>query len=193
MPKVFTEQDRDIIRAKLLEAGLTRLEYKGYGSISIDEVAAEVGIAKGTFYSFFSSKELYFYEIMQFIKERNRREMQDVLQDSQSPEAVTSYLCRKYTQIKTVYDYFTPEEMKRIVRTIPEEAQKDDSAEFAEMICGALGVSAGEMKQETIVAMSNILAAAAANRSILRQDAYERAVSVFCRAMADYIFGGEVS
>ena len=70
---------------------------------------------------------------------------------------------------------------------------RDDSAEFAEMICGALGVSAGEMKQETIVAMSNILAAAAANRSILRQDAYERAVSVFCRAMADYIFGGEVS
>ena len=64
MPKVFTEQDRDIIRAKLLEAGLTRLEYKGYGSISIDEVAAEVGIAKGTFYSFFSSKELYFLELI---------------------------------------------------------------------------------------------------------------------------------
>lgn len=29
MPKVFTEQDRDIIRAKLLEAGLTPFGVQG--------------------------------------------------------------------------------------------------------------------------------------------------------------------
>lgn len=40
MPKVFTEQDRDTIRAKLLQAGLDRLAHKGYGSISIDEAAS---------------------------------------------------------------------------------------------------------------------------------------------------------
>lgn len=65
MPKIFSEKDRQIIRDKLLEIGQESLKQKSYRDISLDEVTAKAGIAKGTFYNFFSSKELYFYEIMQ--------------------------------------------------------------------------------------------------------------------------------
>lgn len=191
MPKIFTEQEREMIRGKLLDAGLALLESKRYRSISVDEIAAEVGIAKGTFYNFFSSKEVFFYEIMQVIKEKNRETMQAVLLcERLTRDDVAAYLYRKYTQIKTVYDYFTLEEMKLIMRTLPDGEQRDDSAEFAELICSTLNVPDEEEKSEAIVGMSNILALAAANRSLLKENTYEQAVRVFCDAMADYIFGG---
>lgn len=191
MPKIFTEQEREMIRGKLLDAGLALLESKRYRSISVDEIASEVGIAKGTFYNFFSSKEVFFYEIMQVIKEKNRETMQAVLLcERLTRDDVAAYLYRKYTQIKTVYDYFTPEEMKLIMRKLPDGEQRDDSAEFAELICSTLNVPDEEKKSEAIVGMSNILALAAANRSLLKENTYEQAVRVFCDAMADYIFGG---
>lgn len=55
MPKVFNKQERDTIRCKLMEVGLEKLAVKRYRDIAIDEITAEVGIAKGTFYNFFSS------------------------------------------------------------------------------------------------------------------------------------------
>ena len=60
MPKIFSEKDREIIRNKLLEIGQESLKQKNYRDISLDDVTAKAGIAKGTFYNFFPSKELYF-------------------------------------------------------------------------------------------------------------------------------------
>lgn len=53
MPKVFSEQEREIIRIKLLNAGIHELENKPYRNIAVDSLAAEAGIAKGTFIIFF--------------------------------------------------------------------------------------------------------------------------------------------
>ena len=192
MPKIFTEQDREIIRCKLLHAGIAALEKKRYRSISVDEIASEVGIAKGTFYNFFASKEVFFYEVMQFIKTQNREDLSTCLMNGRtSKEDITAYLYRKYTQIKTVYDYFTPEEMKLILRRVPTEEQTDDSREFAEWICSVLQISDIASKSPAIVGMSNILALAASNRSLLDTQTYESAVRVFCSAMADYIYQEE--
>lgn len=74
MAKIFKEDEREVIRAKLLDAGLQLLK-KDYRSISITEITASIGIAKGTFYNFFSSKEKFFYEIMIKIRDGNWVEM----------------------------------------------------------------------------------------------------------------------
>lgn len=63
MPKIFTEQERETIRKKLLDAGINELSYNRYRNIAIDKIASEAGIAKGTFYNFFSSKEAFFMKL----------------------------------------------------------------------------------------------------------------------------------
>ena len=75
MPKIFSEEEQEIIRMKLIKVGIHELESKSYRNIAVDTLAAKVGIVKGTFYNFFSSKKAYFYEIMQFIKEENRNDL----------------------------------------------------------------------------------------------------------------------
>lgn len=164
------------------------LENKSYRNIAIDSLATEVGIAKGTFYNFFPSKEAYFYAIKQFIKERNRSELKKwCFARKYRKKDIASCLYHRHTKIKTVYDYFSPEEMKIIMRKLPNGDEIDDSVEFAEWICKNLLVSEKE-KAKVIVNMCNIMAMAASDRDMLEPCAYEEAILVFCNAIADFMF-----
>jgi AcrR family transcriptional regulator len=57
LPKIFSDHDREVIRQTLLEVGRANFLRFGLRKTSIEQVAAAAGIAKGTFYNFFESKE----------------------------------------------------------------------------------------------------------------------------------------
>lgn len=188
MPKIFSEEDRDLLRHKLLDAGLELLEKKQYRNISVEEIALEVGIAKGTFYNFYRSKETFFYEIMQAIKERNRASLRSLPENAAISE-IADCLINRYLNTKTVYDYFTPEEMKQIVRKLPDGDSANDSAEFASELCAHIGGCKGE--PHVIVDMCNVLGLAGANRAIMDADGFEKTIRIYCTALATYIVKGE--
>ena len=57
MPRIFSEADRGAIRQSLIEAGRESFLRHGLRKTSVEELARSAGIAKGTFYNFFASKE----------------------------------------------------------------------------------------------------------------------------------------
>lgn len=65
MPKPFSEQEKEVIHAQLLEKGRQLIEKHGIKKTSVDEIVAAVGISKGAFYFFFESKEELLLEILE--------------------------------------------------------------------------------------------------------------------------------
>ena len=65
MPKAFTEQEKEVIRAQMREKGKKLFEKQGIKKTSVDELAQAVGISKGAFYLFYESKEELFLEILE--------------------------------------------------------------------------------------------------------------------------------
>jgi len=65
MPKIFSAEDREVIRKQLLAAGRDQFLRYGLRKTRVEELAGAVGIAKGTFYNFFSSKEELCFEIFE--------------------------------------------------------------------------------------------------------------------------------
>ncbi|MDO4332901.1 MAG: TetR/AcrR family transcriptional regulator [Eubacteriales bacterium] len=192
MPKIFSEEEKKLLREKLLQYGIHELEHRRYRNISVDEVTDGVGIAKGTFYHFFASKESYFYEIMQLIKTRNRKKLVGLLErDHLSKEDVAGCLYERYTETKTVYDYFTPEEMRIIVRKLENGDEENDSAQFAADIIKKVTGKTDVEKAGTVVAFCNMLALAESNRDLYGNREYQNAIRVFSDAVADYIFREE--
>ena len=191
MPKIFSEEDRENIRIHLLQNGRSMLEKKSYNSISVADLALESGIAKGTFYNFFPSKEAFFYEVMLLIRDENRKEILQ-LAENPSKEALVEMLYRRYTQTKTVYDYFEPEELKIIFRKLPGKAQDADgnSMELAKNLITACGIDES-VQAGVIVNLMNMAASAAANREFLVAEYYEETIMVIAKAIADYIYGGK--
>jgi len=63
MAKAFTESNKEDIRTALLNKGREYFIKYGYKKTSVDEIVKAVGIAKGSFYKFFDSKEALFMAI----------------------------------------------------------------------------------------------------------------------------------
>lgn len=76
MPKAFDEREKQAIRAQLMAAGLRRFAREGVRAARIEDICRDAGIAKGSFYAFFPSKEELF---MTIVDEREARHKQDML------------------------------------------------------------------------------------------------------------------
>lgn len=76
MPAIFDEKARREVHEALLCAGLTIVLEKGIDQLTISEVTQRAGRGKGTFYHFFSSKEVFLQEVLQ----RGRKNIADELE-----------------------------------------------------------------------------------------------------------------
>ncbi|WP_435151638.1 TetR/AcrR family transcriptional regulator [Haladaptatus sp. DFWS20] len=61
----FDERQRERIRNELIEAGRNLFAQYGLQKTTITDLTDTVGIANGTFYQFFDSKEMLYFEVMQ--------------------------------------------------------------------------------------------------------------------------------
>lgn len=59
MPANFTEEQREVIRKKLLAIGYELVAEVGLKKMKVSTIAERAEIATGTFYHFFASKEIY--------------------------------------------------------------------------------------------------------------------------------------
>lgn len=75
MPKAFDDAERDTIRSAMKAVGLKHFERAGLRAARIDDICRDVGIAKGSFYAFFPSKEDLFMAIVEEREEQHRRDM----------------------------------------------------------------------------------------------------------------------
>ena len=64
-PRAFTEQEKEIIRGKLIDAAEAFLSTTGIRKTTVEDLAKEAGISKGAFYLFYRSKELLFMDALE--------------------------------------------------------------------------------------------------------------------------------
>jgi AcrR family transcriptional regulator len=76
MPKAFSAAEKSSIRTALMSTGLRHFERAGLRAARIDDICRDVGIAKGSFYAFFPSKEELF---MVIVAEREAQHRADML------------------------------------------------------------------------------------------------------------------
>ncbi len=102
MPKPFTEAERELIHRRLLAAGQECWERYGIRRTNIEDLTKRAGIAKGTFYSFFASKELLFMAVLEDRHEAIKRKLMGViLQEQGSPqERFVAAVMRIYEEVR---------------------------------------------------------------------------------------------
>lgn len=125
--RVFTEEERAEYREKMLDAGFDLLKQYGMTHMSVAKIteAADIGIS--TFYNFFSSKEEYVYEVLQY----RRRKIPELIRialngkEKAGPAETRTYLKMMIDERYSVFPSLTPEDEKRLLEMLPEQVRPD--------------------------------------------------------------------
>lgn len=73
MPVAFTEEEMTKLRHELMLAGIRLSRELGLQRMSVEKITSAVGIAKGSFYIFFDSKEDFILEIADYASEETQK------------------------------------------------------------------------------------------------------------------------
>jgi AcrR family transcriptional regulator len=132
MPKAFTEQEKELIRTRLLEQGYKQFSAYGLRKTTIEELAEAAGISKGAFYLFYASKEALFMEVVEQVEHRFRQEL-EALVDLPGPSprarlfALLHYAFRRVKSIPLL-QLLTSSDYDLLIRRVPPETFQEHVA-----------------------------------------------------------------
>ncbi len=138
----FSEEENTKIRRSLLAEARSRALTVGMRKTSVEELTAAVGISKGSFYKYFDSKELLFFEVLEELHSELYAVAKDALMANSSlaaSERATEALlavCRRLSQTGAMR--FIESDAELILRRIPEAVKAghyhDDEAHVCELL-----------------------------------------------------------
>ncbi|MBN2532320.1 MAG: TetR/AcrR family transcriptional regulator [Spirochaetales bacterium] len=140
MPKGFSEREKEIIRKRLFEEGSRLFDQFGIQKTTVDDIAAAAGISKGSFYSFFHSKEELFFDILEDIERTVKGKFfGQVFQGNTSHrESFRAFINNFFTMMECtpLFKQINPTNMEYLMRKLPgeriENHMKKDYSVFEE-------------------------------------------------------------
>lgn len=125
MATAFTAEEKEVIRKKLHKVAKECLQRYGVKKTTVDQMAAMTDISKGSFYNFYSSKEMLFFAVL----EEYQIDVMDRLTEQLDMEAkidtnrLVQLLYDFYQDFRYsfMYTIFKNHEMELLVRKLPRE------------------------------------------------------------------------
>lgn len=193
MPAIFSESERAELRRRMLEVGWKLLLERGYRALRVEDVARGAGLAKGTFYNFFSSKDDFVREMVA----ENRRELAAGLDEllagegALDEEAVRVWMHELWSSERLIFRGIGLDDYLRIKEMLPDEAQLGITS--GEGLIGSLvkRADAGRASSDPELAMTlqRIAAIALMMRGSFDERTLNLSVGVLIDAAVDALFG----
>jgi len=103
-----TSANLELTKQKIVEAGLDLFERQGFNATGIQQITTVVGVPKGSFYNYFSSKEDFCVAIITYYTEKNSRKWQELLIGG----GKDPYLALRFTWEQLILQYENAEPKK---------------------------------------------------------------------------------
>ena len=125
MATAFTSEEKEVIRKKLHKVAKECLQRYGVKKTTVDQMAAMVDISKGSFYNFYSSKEMLFFTVLEEyqIDVMNRLTEQLGMEVKIDTNRLVQLLYDFYQDFRYsfMYTIFKNHEMELLIRKLPKE------------------------------------------------------------------------
>ena len=126
MATAFTAEEKEVIKRKLHTVAKECLQRYGVKKTTVDQMAAMVDISKGSFYNFYSSKEMLFFAVLEEyqIDVMDRLTEQLDMETKIDTNRLVQLLYDFYQDFRYsfMYTIFKNHEMELLVRKLPKEA-----------------------------------------------------------------------
>ncbi len=130
MPKTFSDSERTYIKNRLMEEAQACLIRYGMRKTTVDELVKRVKIPKGTFYLFYPSKEVLFFDVFCAIQNELQATLLrwiNELQGNVNADTITELIFRLFKQVDStfLYSFISNGDLELMMRRLPPEAVKE--------------------------------------------------------------------
>jgi AcrR family transcriptional regulator len=196
MPKGFTDNEREIIRNKLISAGRDLFAKHGIRKTNVEELTQAAGISKGAFYIFYKSKEELFMDIVeQFEREFRSQVFSDLNLRNRSPRlAFAELLMNAFSVWKEnpLLKNFRVEDYEHLMRKLPPQTMEahfqNDEIFIGELIenLQAQGMTI-QAKPDEISGLMKALFYVSLHEDEIGKDEYPRTIETLIHLVSDYL------
>lgn len=143
MPKSYSDKEREYIIKRLKEEASLCMEQYGIRKTTVDELVRRVKIPKGTFYLFFQSKEVLFFEVLRDIHDSIQKQiLYEIgrIDENITCEQLTEIFMKFYKLVDStsILNIMVSGELEILMRKLPdsiiEEHFKHDDFEIGQII-----------------------------------------------------------
>jgi len=201
MPKPFSDSERTYIKSRLMGEAQACLAQFGMRKTTVDELVKRVNIPKGTFYLFYPSKEMLFWDVFCAIQDQMQADLLrriDELQGDITVDTITELIFGFYKQADAtfIYSFAASGELELLVRKLPpdvvrEHTQKDDFS--MERLLSLLPGVQVEGKHKIFSAALRAIFCAMSHKREIGEDVFDDAIRVMLRGVVAQLFEREAS
>ncbi len=191
--RVFTDEQRDELRAAMLEAGFPLIKEYGGTHTTISKITNAAGIAKGTFYHFWENKEEYLVTLIRYHRQKMLPLLlgEDVLSGKRKlgKEDVRLYFRYLVDKEKSIYAHMTLEDESLIMqKTSDFEPNEEKESFIATQLLGMIDGVKKDVDFLLLANMTKILVLTAEAKDELHESAYEKTIDTILDKIMELIF-----
>lgn len=193
MPKIYTDEVKQKIKIDLMNEALQVIKKDGYKKLRIEELTKTVGIAQGTFYHFFKTKEALILELaLSYQQELNEHVKTLIVQKGliTSEDFAMIYQNMFLHDEKNVFRYLKRVDIEHLISRLSIDITRLYEASQATMsfVLNNLKNPRKDVDRELIFNLIQLLNLTIENKDLLINNALERTVVAIIHQMVSEIF-----
>lgn len=190
----FTEQEKTHIQKNLLEMGKEYFSVHGLKKTSIKDLTESVGIAQGSFYLFFQSKEELYFRVLEQEEVSIKQKLMEEIALPMNASRFSDFLLKGIQLISEhvlIRRLYFEGEMELIVRKLPTEIvethiKKDE--DMLQPLLKAFGIEDGRV--EAISGAIRAFFIMSLHQKEIGEQAYDSTIKFLAEAIANQVFKG---
>jgi AcrR family transcriptional regulator len=193
MPRAFSDPERGRIRERLIEAGKKSINRSGTRFLVMDDIAREAGISKGSFYSFFPSKEDFILSVFESWEAEHRAALLKEIAEGEGSarKKLERFFLGSFAILEREPGLakLSFGEIERLMEALPPERLAAHQSKDEEILSRTFGewAEGGLVDPEALAALPGLISALfsiALHKDDFRQGGYEAAVKLISEALA---------
>ena len=191
MPQIFDKVGRDKVRIQLLETGFELIKQHGMKKTSVSEIAKKTGIATGTFYNFFPSKEEFIYQLVVYKRQSVKEAFEELTAEGKADrEQFRRYLRRIYLEDNDVFQYLSDEEINILRSRWKEEYWKNErnDEQTSKWVLSCLSGLKQDVDWKVFANFTKSISLIRHGKDKLYEEEYEATIEMFIDAIIDHLF-----
>ncbi|SYX87099.1 TetR/AcrR family transcriptional regulator [Paenibacillus alvei] len=194
MPKIVTEHEKQMVREAMYRKGIELIRKKGIKRVTVEDITTATNIGKGSFYSYYHSKEELLYAIIKQNERRMFEKVESILSEKINvKEKIVKALKEIYLAADSIVHYVSPSDFEYLLRKLPDEVSDWEalkSNDYFSRTLSLCGIDESECEMDVLAYLMNALHYIGSADITFGERGKEKALDILVHSIADYMAGG---